>query len=127
MGDKTFTIFEGLNLNLGSVTPRSLKILDEIGLGLTDPSSMKDTSEVGDDLPVEQQRLVTEVYLNSAKLKKLLIAIFRITEEQWSTINDNIEDIKLDAVMDGYWDFFGKLNPPLDKWTSLLNNFKGLK
>jgi len=69
---------------------------------------------------------VEEIYLNPESLVNLIEAVYDVTPEELEKIRSDIDNVSIEDVLIGYWDFFDKLNPPVEKWIQLLKNSTNL-
>jgi hypothetical protein len=140
-------IYPDVDVNLKKkLTPKSLKVLGELGLlnqseKLTQEelNFLKKTLEeiAMDERNIEDIRKCREIvdrnpsineieiYMNEKKLLSLIEAIYELTEEQKEKLKD-WENIDVEKVIDGAFEYMGKLVPSSLRSASGLMNLQNL-
>lgn len=103
-----YEIYEGVKVQLNKVTPKAIKVLKKIGVFNSDKEKAINEIE--------------EIYLNKDTMLDFIQAVYKVTDEQIEKVKADIDNVSIEDVLRGYWDFFDKLNPPLERWIPLLKN-----
>lgn len=119
-------------LGFNKVTPRSLKICQELGLLNAGGRLTKEEqdliikaleTETGDKehdgiswkaLEVMKRKPAVDemdIYLNLEKTEKLIRAVFKVTDEQMEAIKSKYDDIDVEILIQSTFEYLGKLQP----------------
>lgn len=138
-----YKILDDLEVDLKRrVTVSSVKNLDKLGLLNTGNSLTKeeqdlilealqtlDRGKAAKGIEILMRKPIInemDIYMNNDKLFLLVCSVFELTESDREKIKEKIEELDLQIVLQGVYDFFFLLRPNtnlLGNYISLLNNF----